>query len=269
MKAIITCAGRGSRLLPYTKEMPKEMAPIFLKGSDLAVKPVLQQIYEDLYTHGIRDFCFITGRTKRSIEDHFTPDVRAPVEPALKTFHDMLVGSSILWANQATPKGFGHAVLTGRPAVSGEGVLVHAGDSYVVPQGRHPLDRLIGSSGDPDVEAAFLIRRVSDPRRHGIVEIVEEEDGRCRVTAAEEKPSNPKSSWGIVPVYFFRKSIFDALAVTPPGANDEIQLTDAIQRIIEQKRNVIAFKVDGDIVVDVGTSSSYLESIRRHLQGGP
>ncbi len=268
MKAIITCAGRGSRLLPYTKELPKEMAPVFMRDPDLAVKPVLQQIYEDLYMHGIRDFCFITGRTKRPIEDHFTPDVHAPVEPALKAFHDMLVDSSILWANQATPKGFGHAVLTGRPAVSGAGVLVHAGDSYIIPRERHPVGHLIRASEDPDIEAAFLIRRVSDPRRHGIVEIAEE-DGSCRVTGAEEKPADPKSPWGIVPVYFFRKSIFDALEATPPGANDEIQLTDAIRRIIGMRKNVIAFKVDGDTVVDVGTPSSYLESIRLHLQGGP
>jgi len=273
LKAIITCAGSGTRLLPYTKDLPKEMAPIFLRSPDLAVKPILQQIYEDLYLNGIRDFCFITSRTKRAIEDHFTPDVyHGSVDSVLEAFHDMLINSSILWVNQFTPRGFGHAVLTGSPAVTDDRIIVHAGDSCIIPQNgqrQHPLNHLIRSSENPDVEAAFLIRKVSDPQRHGIVE-VEREGDHYRVTGAEEKPSNPKSPWGIVPAYFFRRSIFEALKVTPPTINGEIQLTDAIQKIIEQQKNVVAFEISDDIIVDVGTPCSYLESVRRCFPGdGP
>ena len=279
LKAIITCAGTGTRLMPYTKELPKEMAPIFARGPDLTVKPTLQQIYEDLHLRGIRDFCFVTSRTKRAIEDHFTPVVSAPANPALKAFHDMLVGSSIVWVNQIEPRGFGHAVLASRPyayAAGGgggdEGIIVHAGDSFVIPKNgpdRHPLNRLMESSKDPGVEAAFLIRRVSDPRRHGIAE-VEREDDHYAVTGVEEKPSRPRSPWGIVPAYLFRGSIFDALAVTPPSVNDEIQLTDAIQRLIDRRKKVIAFEVgDGEnILVDVGTPQSYWRSMSESYSQG-
>ena len=73
MKAVITCGGSGARLLPFTKEMPKEMAPIFWKqNGTIQVKPLLELIFEQLYEQGVRDFCFITGRTKRAIENHFT-----------------------------------------------------------------------------------------------------------------------------------------------------------------------------------------------------
>jgi len=76
MKCVLTVAGLGTRLLPLTKELPKEMLPIYVKSKnqDLILKPILQVIFESLYQYKIRDFCFIVGRTKRAVEDHFTPD---------------------------------------------------------------------------------------------------------------------------------------------------------------------------------------------------
>ena len=92
MKAVITCAGKGTRLLPFSKVLPKEMAPIFTTGQNgMEIKPLLQQIFENLYSCGLRDFCFVTGRTKRSIADHFSPDLSFETIPSqLERFYETL-----------------------------------------------------------------------------------------------------------------------------------------------------------------------------------
>ena len=107
MKAIITCGGKGTRLLPFTKELPKEMAPIFSLGkNDIEIKPLIQQIFENLFTIGIREFCFISGKTKRSLQDHFYPDQQQDISDSLSSFYDKIIHSvrrrcmqtkSIIW----------------------------------------------------------------------------------------------------------------------------------------------------------------------------
>lgn len=259
MKAVITCAGMGNRLLPFTKELPKEMSPIFTKNESLQVKPILQQIFEDLFGAGIRNFCFVTGRTKRSIEDHFTP--ASPEESKkIPTFYNMLLDSTIMWVNQLEPKGFGHAVLVSKPYVESESFIVQAGDSIIISNSQHPLNNLISLDDIKEIDAGFLIRKVDDPKRHGIVTI-KEDDPYYRVLKAVEKPENPETSWGIMPLYFFRKSIFDALEKIKPGFNNEIQLTDAIQELISSGKKVVAIPISDDIVIDVGTPESYWNAL--------
>jgi len=121
-KAVITAAGLGTRLSPATKELPKEMLPIFHREGDrIVVKPLLQLIFEQLHDVGIREFCFVIGRGKRAIEDHFTPDPiflrelrergKGREAESLERFYAMLSDSSITWVNQPEPRGFGDAVL--------------------------------------------------------------------------------------------------------------------------------------------------------------
>jgi UDP-glucose pyrophosphorylase (EC 2.7.7.9) len=130
-KAVITAAGLGTRLLSETKELPKEMLPIFQRvNGELALKPLLQVIFEQLYDVGIRDFCFVIGRGKRSIEDHFTPDwdfleylLKAGKELAAKSieiFYKKVEDSNISWVNQPQPRGFGDAVLRAEKFVAND-----------------------------------------------------------------------------------------------------------------------------------------------------
>jgi len=259
MKAVITCAGMGNRLLPFTKELPKEMSPIFIKNGSLQVKPILQQIFEDLFSNGIRNFCFVTGRTKRSIEDHFTP-ASSEESKKIPNFYKMLLDSTVMWVNQLEPKGFGHAVLVSKPYVANESFLVQAGDSIIISNSEHPLNHLISLENKHEIDAGFLIRKVDDPKRHGIVTI-KEEGQYFKVTKAVEKPDKPDSSWGIMPLYFFRKSIFDALEKIKPGFNNEIQLTDGIQELIDSGKKVVAIPISDDIVIDVGTPESYWQAL--------
>src|SRR2546428_12481865 len=121
-KAVIAAAGLGTRLLTATKEQPKEMLPVYSREADkiLRLKPMLQLIFEQLYDFGIRDFCFIIGRGKRAIEDHFTPDhnylemlqkrggsSRNEHVLDLKAFYSKIEHSTIFWVNQIQPLGFG------------------------------------------------------------------------------------------------------------------------------------------------------------------
>jgi len=110
-KVVITAAGLGTRLLPMSKELPKEMLPIFVRGvNGFAVKPLLQALFEQLYKFGFREFCFVVGRGKRSIEDHFTPDWesvrnldnrgKSGLAEDLEAFYRMVEGSKIMFVNQ-------------------------------------------------------------------------------------------------------------------------------------------------------------------------
>jgi len=143
-KAIVPAAGLGTRLTPATKEQPKEMLPVFTKAANgqICLKPLVQMIYEHLYDFGLIEFCFIIGRGKRAIEDHFTQDYgyvnmlkdkgKDTSALDLESFYDKLEKSKIVWVNQPEPKGFGDAVLRAKPFVGDEEFLVHAGDTYII-----------------------------------------------------------------------------------------------------------------------------------------
>jgi len=114
-KAVIPAAGLGTRLLSATKELPKEMLPIFYRDSngEIYLKPMLQVLFEQLYKFGFREFCFIVGRGKRAVEDHFTPDYsfldllekkgKEKFVKSLKEFYSMIEKSTIVWINQPEP----------------------------------------------------------------------------------------------------------------------------------------------------------------------
>ena len=144
MKAVITCAGKGTRLLPFTKELPKEMAPIFSFGKDgIEIKPLIQQIFENLFTIGVREFCFISGKTKRSLQDHFYPDQQQDIPTSLSSFYDMITNSQIAWINQLIPKGFGDAVLASKPFINKNTFIVQAGDVVISSQKHSSITKLI------------------------------------------------------------------------------------------------------------------------------
>ncbi|MGB9623058.1 MAG: UTP--glucose-1-phosphate uridylyltransferase [Candidatus Bathyarchaeia archaeon] len=273
-KVVIPAAGLGSRLLPATKEQPKEMLPVFsrLANGDAGVKPLLQMIFEQLYNSGFREFCFIVGRGKRAIEDHFTPDQKflnllkgagkIDLTTDLESFYMKLANSSIIWINQPEPKGFGDAVLLAQPFVRDERCLVHAGDTFIISENDGHLRSLMDANERFNADAIFLVQEVENPRQYGVIEVKEVEKGIYRVEKAVEKPEKPPTNLAIMPVYIFRPTIFNALQETLPGKGGEIQLTDAIQKMIEWGLNVYALRLGlGDIRLDIGSPETYWQAL--------
>jgi len=264
LKAVITCAGIGSRLLPFTKELPKEMAPVFWQGNGTVyVKPLIELIFERMYEERIREYCFITGRTKRTIENHFTPDLASNLNHSMEPFYEKLTNSKIFWVTQYEPKGFGDAVRYASSYVGLDNFILHAGDVTIIPNTKNnPIKKLIDLSTQSGIDAVLLVRKVDDPQRHGIVTLEENEGEIHKVLSAVEKPDNPKSDLGIMPMYLFNPLIFSALEKTQPDKNNEVQLTDAIQKLIEAGKNVRAIRVDDEKFLDVGVPDSYWKALQ-------
>jgi UTP--glucose-1-phosphate uridylyltransferase len=273
-KAVITAAGIGTRLLTVTKETPKEMLPLYSKNAngELCLKPVLQLIFEQLFSNGFREFCFVVGRGKRSIEDHFTPDYnfidllkkrgKDFYAQDLKNFYDKIEKSTIVWVNQYEPKGFGHAVLSAKSFVDNEMFLVHAGDTLILYKNHSFLTRLISNHLSSDLAATLLLKEVYDPKRlYGVAE-VEENEMRIKVKRVIEKPEKPPTNLALMPIYVFDPVIFRALEITPTGIGGEIQLTDGIQKLIDWGLKVEAVKLEEDeLRLDVGSPETYMEAI--------
>ena len=273
-KVIIPAAGLGTRLFPATKEQPKEMLPIFSHSSqgEIVVKPVVQLVFEQLYEAGLREFCYVVGRGKRGIEDHFTPDAQC-IETLeslgkngqateLSGFYNKLETSTIMWVNQPEPKGFGNAVWMAQPFVQNESCLVHAGDSAIISEKMDYIKRLISAFKRHNADAAFLVLEIDNPKQYGIVEGTEIEPDIIKVKSVVEKPEKPKTKMAIMAMYAFRPSIFAALEETNLDKNGEIQLTDAIQKLIKGNSKVIAVKLDKSYRhLDVGSPERYWQAL--------
>ena len=266
-KVVITAAGKGTRLLPFTKEMPKEMMPIFSNtfANKKVVLPLLQYIYEQLYSMNFRDYCFVVGREKRSIEDHFTPheaylkELSGDYKKNMKKFYEKLEKSHLVWINQNRPLGFGDAVKRAERYVGEEDFIVHAGDVTILSNTKHPILRLIETSQkNPDVKAILLCKEIKDFQRYGVPTVSKISSNLFSVNEVVEKPQKPKSNLGILPLYYFKSDIFSSLKKIKPGKGKEFQLTDAIQNLIDEKEKVLAISLNkNEEEVDVGTVESY------------
>ena len=266
-KVVITAAGKGTRLLPLTKEMPKEMMPIFSKNSDggRVVLPLLQFVYEQLYSMGFRDYCFVVGREKRAIEDHFTPHetflhgLKGTHKKNMTQFYKKLEKSHLVWINQNKPLGFGDAVKRSEKYIGDDDFLVHAGDVTILSKLKHPVLRLIKTAKEnPDAKVILLCKQVKDTKRYGVPKIRKISNSIFEVTEVEEKPKKPKSKFGILPLYYFKAEIFSSLKKIKPDKGGEFQLTDAIQEIIDGGNKVLAISLNkNEDEVDVGTVESY------------
>jgi UTP--glucose-1-phosphate uridylyltransferase len=276
-KAVIAAAGLGTRMLSVTKELPKEMLPLYaLEGEGfLTLKPVLQLIFEQVYDFGIRDFCFIVGRGKRAIEDHFTPDYNYNETLrkknnidydkhaiALEQFYGKLKNCAIFWVNQSPPLGFGHAVLTTRPYIGeDEEFFVFAGDTLILSERKQHIMNIVNSYKKENADIAFITQNVEDPRSYGVVSGSESSEGVYYVDRVVEKPAVPMSNLAIVPIYIFKRQIFDYLEHLSPDSRNEVQLTEAIQSWLSIKGKVIATKMKHDeLRLDVGTPETYFKA---------
>ncbi len=262
MRAVIPVAGWGTRFLPATKAMPKEMLPI-------VDKPVIQYIVEELIEAGIFDIVFITGRHKRAIEDHFdiNPDLEQHLENAgKKELLDVVRKISHLinpiFIRQKEQKGLGHAVLTAKPALSNnEPFIVSLGDILI--KGTNTVKKMLSihQKFGKSVIALFEVPK-KEVSKYGIAKVKRVDDEVFLIEDIVEKPS-PKeapSNFAVVGRYLFTPSILEELENTKPGKGGEIQLTDAIRSLL-QKEAIYAFKVDSAAVFDTGNKLDYLKTV--------
>jgi UTP--glucose-1-phosphate uridylyltransferase len=236
------------------------------------VKPVVQLVFEQLHDAGLREFCYIVGRGKRGIEDHFTPDMNCiktlegmgknGQASDLEDFYGKLESSTTMWVNQPEAKGFGNAVLMAQPFIQNESCLVHAGDSSIISDDMDYLKKLLEAFERFNADAAFLVLEIENPTQYGIVEGDEIEKGIIKVKSVVEKPEKPKTNLAIMAMYAFHPIIFKALEATKPGKNGEIQLTDAIQKLVDWNLKVYAVKLDKSYRhLDIGSPERYWEAL--------
>ena len=270
VKVVITAAGKGVRLLPLTKSLPKEMLPIFAtRKEEKFLVPLLQHIFEELYKENFRDYCFVVGREKRSIEDHFTPhnsylkEIPRKYQLVLKSFYTKIEKSHLMWVNQNHPLGFGDAVRRTEKFVGTDDMILHAGDVTILGYDEHPVARMKKIvKHDPSISCVLLCKKVKDTRRYGVPKIKKISKTLFEVEEVEEKPINPKSNYAIMPLYYFKPSIFRYLKKIRKGKGGEYQLTDAIQKLIEGGEKVVAIPLSPtEEEIDVGTPEFYKKAL--------
>ncbi|MGM0501991.1 MAG: UTP--glucose-1-phosphate uridylyltransferase GalU [Bacillota bacterium] len=259
-KAVIPAAGLGTRFLPATKAQPKEMLPI-------VDKPTIQYIVEEAVESGIEDLIIITGRHKRSIENHF--DKNLELEMALEEkgkdeMLDMVKDISDLinvhYVRQKEPQGLGHAILQAKSFIGDEPFAVLLGDDIV--NADKPVTKQLMEAYEEKDETIIGVQKVGDEEVHkyGIVDYSKSKNGLYHVDNLIEKPTLEKapSNIAILGRYIIRPEIFSILENTPPGKGNEIQLTDALLELVKQK-DVYAQVFDGKRY-DIGNKLGFLEA---------
>ena len=273
-KAVIPAAGLGTRLLPATKQQPKEMLPIFWwdTNKQLCLKPLIQVVFEKLYDNNFEEFCFIVGRDKRSIEDHFTLDnsfieyLTKTNKPAavseLSRFYEKVRASRIFFVTQPEPKGFGDALSYAEPFTGNEPFVVHAGDDLILSKNNRFFKTLVEIFEKNQADAVFCVEMAEDPRRYGVIQGKKIGRKLYQVTGIDEKPMHPQSNIAIVAVYVFSKTIYKGIRSARDSASGEIELTSGIKKLIEEGCRVYAVQLGrGEKRVDIGTPHSYWSAL--------
>jgi UTP--glucose-1-phosphate uridylyltransferase len=232
--AVFPVAGRGTRFLPATKAMPKEMLPV-------VDKPLVQYAVEEAIAAGVTRLVFVTGSSKRAIEDHFDRD--AELERSLSTTgkQELLdvvrailpAGVSCVYIRQGEPLGLGHAVLCARPAVGDEPFFVHLPDDLIrASKGclAQLADHHAAHGG-----SVIAVQEVPPERTQDYGIVAADADGRIRRIVEKPRQGLAPSRLAVVGRYLLQPRIFDLLEATGSGSGGEIQLTDAIARLLEEQ----------------------------------
>jgi UTP--glucose-1-phosphate uridylyltransferase len=260
-KAVFPIAGLGTRFLPATKASAKEMLPV-------VDKPLIQYAVEEAYAAGIRQMIFVTGRTKRSIEDHFDTAYELENELEVAGKHDLLALARSIspddmlctYVRQPRALGLGHAVLCARELVGQESFAVLLADDLMV--GRPPvMAQMVGQFND---WRASILAVQDVPREHtnryGIVSGKAVSDGVLDVSAIVEKPAPEKAptTLAVAGRYILTAGIFKELEALPRGVGGEIQLTDGIAQLLRREK-VFAFRYSGTRY-DCGSKLGFLQA---------
>jgi len=271
-KAVFPVAGMGSRFLPATKANPKEMLPI-------VDKPLIQYAAEEAVAAGATELIFITGRNKRSIEDHFdkayeleTELEKRGKEKLLALVQDVLPDNvACIYIRQAEPLGLGHAVLCAKPVVGNDPFAVILADDLIDGGDLNCLQQMAWvheAHGGASVLAVEPVNPL-ETDRYGIVktEPVADRVGRVERIVEKPKPANAPSNLGVVGRYLLSPRIFTLLEQTERGAGGEIQLTDAIAMLLAVEP-VVAYRLRGKRCV-CGGKLGYLVATVEHALAHP
>ena len=259
--AVFPVAGRGTRFLPATKASPKEMLPI-------VDKPLIQYAAEEALAAGATHLVFITGSSKRAIEDHFDSDPELEAALAAQGKHELLASlkgilpawATCIYIRQPAPLGLGHAVLCARPVVGAEPFFVHLADDLI----DAPTPCLVqmaaayATHGGSILGVQTVSREETD--RYGIVAVepVAERLSRVKQIVEKPRPSEAPSNLAVVGRYLLSPAVFERLEKVGRGAGGEIQLTDGIAALLADEA-VYAYAFEGKRY-DCGSKLGYLEA---------
>ncbi|MBQ6220936.1 MAG: glucose-1-phosphate thymidylyltransferase [Methanosphaera sp.] len=245
MKGVILSGGHGTRLRPLTHTGPKQLIPI-------ANKPVIDYAIEDLRDAGITEIGIILGTNMpNKIKDALGDGSR--------------FGVNITYIMQGEPKGLAHAAATAKDFVDGDSFVMYLGDNIL----KSGIEEFVSGFEESDFASRLLLQEVADPRQFGVAELNDE----GKIINLVEKPEHPKSNLALVGIYLFKNNIFDAISKIKPSWRDELEITDAIQQLIDEGENVDSFVVEGwwkdtgkpEDVLDA--NQLILETIKTDIQG--
>ena len=260
-KAVFPVAGLGTRFLPATKAIPKEMLPV-------VDKPLIQYAVEEAYAAGIRQMIFVTGRNKRAIEDHFDTayELETELEAANKHALIGLVRSikphdmSCVYVRQSKALGLGHAVLCAEPLVGNEAFAVLLADDLMI--GQTPILQQMVQQYRQSPHTILAVQDVplADTKRYGIVDVGGLQSDLSKVVGMVEKPSPEAapSTLAVAGRYILTPGIFDSIRQQPKGAGGEIQLTDGIAGLLHTE-GVLAYRYEGSRY-DCGSREGYIQA---------
>jgi UTP--glucose-1-phosphate uridylyltransferase len=260
-KAVFPVAGLGTRFLPATKASPKEMLPI-------VDKPLIQYAVEEAIAAGITEMIFVTGRSKRAIEDHFDKsyEIEAELEARGKDQLLELVRSikpasvDCFYVRQPTALGLGHAVLCAEKMVGDDPFAVILADDLL--HSTQPVMKQLVKVFDHYHSSVIGVETITreDSRSYGVIDGREWEEGLIKVSGIVEKPAPDKapSNLGVVGRYVLMPTIFKHIRALKPGAGGELQLTDAVQSLLAEEQ-VLAYRYFGTRF-DCGSKLGYLKA---------
>jgi UTP--glucose-1-phosphate uridylyltransferase len=257
-KVVIPVAGMGTRFLPATKALPKELLPI-------VDRPIIQLIVEECVSAGLETIIFVTSRPKVTIEDHFDPEdlpswklAAVGKEKLIESVLELSKKISIVSIRQHVPRGLGDAVLKAEPVVGTDPFAVVLGDDIVLNEnGPSAIGQCLKNFDEKENSSVVGVLEVpkEETSKYGIVGF-DEKTGKISSFVEKPKPENAPSNWALPGRYVFQAAIFDAIRATSKGVGDEIQLTDAMAHLLKSQ-NFYAEKIQGTRF-DTGDKLGYI-----------
>lgn len=242
-KAIILAAGKGTRLLPLTLAMPKEMIRV-------GVKPVIEHVIEVLKAGGIKEILIIVGRNKEAIMNYLGSGKRLGVE--------------LYYRIQEEPKGSAHAAYHGKDFIGSEDFVLMYGDNYIKPY--EIMKDIVDNHEKKEANATIVLHKIKNPRRYGLAKI----DSKGKVIDMVEKPTFMEaksfrignSYFAIAGLLVLNSCIFRYIKKTNPGKNNEVWLTDSVKSMLKEEGGIYGFVFQGTRY-DIGTFQSLKEADRK------